>query len=106
MFSYIFFIEFDCHNLILHRGEECTDGTIFHDDSSVDDRYIATETLCFLEIVSREDDGDSRSIELAEELIHSHAELDIYSGSWLIEDEYRWIVYEGSSDHQTSFHPS
>jgi hypothetical protein len=79
---------------------------LLHDNSLIDNCDIATEILCLLEIVSGEDDCDSRLIQLPEKIIHPESELEIYSGGRLIEDEKVWIMDECSGNHQSSLHTS
>ena len=71
---------------------------------AVDDGDVAAERLGLFQIVRREDDGGAVLVDLAQELPHRAADLDVHAGRRLIEDQQARLVHQRARDHQPALH--
>ena len=78
---------------------------VAHDDAAViDDGDVAAEVLRLFQVVRGQDDGRALRVDLAQELPHRAADLDIHARRRLIQDQQPRLVHQRARDHQPALH--
>ena len=73
-------------------------------EAAVDDGDVAAERFRFFEVVRGEDDRGAARVDLAQELPHGAADLDVDAGGGLVEDQQARLVHQRARDHEAALH--
>src|SRR5213082_3386807 len=90
--------------LDVQPAQQTAHAITLHDASAVDDGDVAAQALGFLQIVRGENDGGAAIVDLAQELPHRAADLDVDPGGGLIENQQPRLVHQRACDHQAALH--
>ena len=90
--------------LDVQSAQQAAHAITLHDAPAVDDGDVAAQALGFLQIVRGENDGGAAIVDLAQELPHRAADLDVDPGGGLIENQQPRLVHQRARDHQAALH--
>jgi len=74
-------------HLPVEHLQQTLDTGVTHDAALINNGYVAAQALRLFQVVSGENNGSALGIDVAQELPHGAAQLDIHTGGWLIEDQ-------------------
>ncbi len=91
-------------NFGLQLTQHVGHGVALDDAAAFDDGDVAAQILGLLEVMRGQNDGRSLVVDIAQELPHRAANLDIDAGGRLIQYQQLRFVHQRSSDHEAPLH--
>ncbi len=88
----------------VHPAQQAAHAVTLGDAPTIDDGDVAAQRLRLFQVVRGQDDGRAAVIDLAQELPHRAADLDIHAGGGLIQDQQPRFMHQRPRDHQAALH--
>jgi hypothetical protein len=88
----------------LELAQHVRHGVALDDAPALDDGDVAAQILRFFQVVRGQDDGRPLIVDLAEEVPHRPADLDVDAGGRLVEDQKPRFVHQRARDHEAPLH--
>ena len=88
----------------LQLAQQVAHAVALDDVAAVDDGDVAAQVLGLFQVVRGQDDGRALLVDLAQELPHRAADLDVDARGGLVEDQQARLVHQRARDHQPPLH--